>query len=352
MDELIMLTSAYVLFVGLIVGEAAFSYGLGRGYYRFGEAACNVAHGIVYQTVDVFTKLWVMVPFLWLSQHAPAQLPVDQWWAWVLGLIAYDFCIYWAHRHGHEIGFLWAIHAVHHAAEDYNLAAALRQPAFQGILGWIWRLPLALFMPVEMFVGLVVFDFLYQFIQHTRFVGKLGPLEWVLNTPSHHRVHHGVQEEYLDKNYGGILIIWDRLFGTFQEELHEPTYGVTKPLRSLNPFWGNLHFFAELVEATRRAKGMNKVWLWFAGPGELERLAPGATVQVEHAVQDADLKPTQGVFAAVGTAIAIVSLTALILMEAELGLAGEIGLTAAVLTCLLGTAWVLERARLSAPSAG
>jgi alkylglycerol monooxygenase len=208
-----------------------------------------------------------------------------------------------------------------------------------------------LFMPVEMFVGLVVFDFLYQFAQHTRFVGKLGPLEWVFNTPSHHRVHHGVQEKYLDKNYGGILIVWDRLFGTFEEEAEEPTYGVTKPLRSLNPFWGNLHFFAELAAATRRAKGLDKVWLWFAGPAELERLAPGGSVPAEHAVQDADLEPAQGLFAWAGTGVAIALLTVLILGEADLGLVEEVALASAVAACLFAAARVLERARLRAPSA-
>jgi hypothetical protein len=142
------------------------------------------------------------------------------------------------------------------------------------VFAWLWRLPLALVMPVEMFIGLVVFDFLYQFVQHTRYIGKLGPFGWIMNTPSHHRVHHGIEATYLDKNYGGILIVWDRLFGTFQAEEAEPTPGLTKPLGSLNPLWGNVAIFAELWAASRTVVGSNKLWLWIAGPAHLERLAP------------------------------------------------------------------------------
>jgi sterol desaturase/sphingolipid hydroxylase (fatty acid hydroxylase superfamily) len=276
MNELQMLAMSYVFFLGLVGGEVALSVFRRDGFYRLGEALVNVGHGVVYQVWDSFTKVLVMAPFLWLSGLVGwAVLPLDSVWAWVAGIIVYDFVSYWAHRHHHEVNLLWAIHGVHHAAEDFNLAAGLRQATFQNVFKWAWKLPLALVMPVQMFIGIIVFDFLYQFLQHTRYVGKLGPVEWVFNTPSHHRVHHGRQPKYIDKNYGGILIVWDRLFGTFQEEEETPEFGVTKPLHTLNVIWANLAFYDRLVDATRRARGWDRVRLWFAGPADVERFAPG-----------------------------------------------------------------------------
>jgi hypothetical protein len=194
---------------------------------------------------------------------------MDSLWAWALALLVYDLTSYWAHRHGHEINAMWSVHAVHHAAEDFNLAAALRQPLFSHLYTWVYRLPLALFMPTEMFVGLVIIDYLYQFILHTQYVPRLGPIGWLLNTPSHHRVHHGRDEKYMDRNYGGMLIIWDRLFGTFQPEEETPDYGITDPVGTLDPIWGNLVFWSRMIDATRRAPDMRtRIAVWLRGPGE------------------------------------------------------------------------------------
>ena len=150
-----------------------------------------------------------------------------------------DCAYYWFHRIAHEYNAPWAGHVVHHSSEDYNLAVALRQGTFQGLFSWVFYLPLALLgFPPAWFAAMTSFDLLYQFWIHTRAIGKLGPLEWVLNTPSHHRVHHARNPKYLDKNYAGTLIIWDRMFGTFQAEEEEPVYGLTKPLEQLEPALG------------------------------------------------------------------------------------------------------------------
>ena len=276
MGELEYLAIGYVFFMFLIVAEAGVSVWRGNGRYRLSEAVGNIGHGAVYQVFDYFTKALVMVPYLLVAEHyAIAELPVDAWWAWIVAILAFDFVNYWQHRHGHEVNWMWAVHGVHHAAEDYNFAAALRQPLLSHLYSWAYRLPLALFIPLPMFVGVVVFDFLYQFVQHTRYVPKLGPVEWLMNTPSHHRVHHGRNEQYLDKNYGGIFIIWDRLFGTFEAEGVEPDYGITNPIGTVDPAWGNLVLWWRLVEASRRARGWrNKVAVWWVGPGETSRVAP------------------------------------------------------------------------------
>lgn len=274
MTELQLLSLGYLVFALSIGLELAWSRWKGDGGYRLGQFVVNVGHGALFQVVDGLTKALVLLPFLWVSTLAPATLPLDAAWAWLVGLVAFDFLSYWRHRHHHELAVLWAIHGVHHAAEDFNLAAGLRQAIFQNTVSWIWLAPLAFFMPLEMLVGLAVFDYLYQFFQHTRYVGSLGPLGWVLNTPSHHRVHHGTQTAYLDKNYGGILIIWDRLFGTFEAEAEEPVYGLTRPYRGLDPLWGNLVLWRELGVALGRTEGLGaRLRLLLGPPGQVEAVA-------------------------------------------------------------------------------
>jgi len=350
-DELTLLSAAYGAFFLLIAVEAGLSYRRKLGYYRLGEATSNVAHGVAYQTLDVFTKGLVMVPYLALAKVAPLSLPLDRWWAWLLGLFAYDFCSYWSHRHHHEVGFLWAIHGVHHAAEDFNLAAALRQPLFQQAFKWAWTLPLALFMPVEMFIGIIVFDFLYQFLQHTRFVGKLGPLGWLMNTPSHHRVHHGTEPHYLDRNYGGIFILWDRLFGTFQAEEKEPTYGLTKPIGSLDPLWGNLHLYAELLRASRRVAATSiarSIRLWFTGPAQLGKLAPGGNAPPHTSLEDDRLSLASRLGLGMTLTMIVVSLTVLIVWGTEQPLSAQLGLSALVLLGLFAIGVILRSAQHAA----
>jgi hypothetical protein len=169
--------------------------------------------------------------------------------------VGHDFLYYWFHRFSHEVNAGWAAHVVHHQSEEYNLAVALRQGAFQPAVSWVFYLPLAVLgFPPAMFLAVSSFDTLYQFWIHTRLVGRLGPLEWVLNTPSHHRVHHGRNPRYIDRNHGGTLIVWDRLFGTFAREEDEPVYGITKPLASFNPLWANVHYWAEMWDVARRAR--------------------------------------------------------------------------------------------------
>jgi hypothetical protein len=169
-----------------------------------------------------------------------------------LAIVAFDLVYYWWHRASHEVNVLWAAHVVHHQSEDYNLAVALRQAWLTGLTSLPFELPLALLgVPVVPYVVGKSIVTLYQFWIHTELIGRIGPLEHVLNTPSHHRVHHAIDPEYLDKNYGGIFIVWDRLLGSFTPERKHPTYGITKPLRSFNPVWANFHVFAEMAALAR-----------------------------------------------------------------------------------------------------
>nr|WP_255216558.1 sterol desaturase family protein [Pseudenhygromyxa sp. WMMC2535] len=187
-------------------------------------------------------------------------------------MVGVDLLFYWWHRSSHVVNVLWAVHGVHHQSEDYNLAVALRQPAFEPITWLFFYIPLAfLGVSPEIYIASYAVDRLYQFFIHTQLVDKLPrPLEWILNTPSHHRVHHGVQDQYLDKNYGAILIIWDRIFGTFEPEGERVVYGTTVPLDSYNPVWGNLQYFAHMAALARQAKTWrDKAWVWVAHPAWL-----------------------------------------------------------------------------------
>jgi hypothetical protein len=170
------------------------------------------------------------------------------------------------------INLLWAVHGVHHQSEDFNLAVALRQPILEPVTWFFFYIPLALLgIPVEVFLAAYALDLLYQFFIHTELVRKLpAPIEWVFNTPSHHRVHHGVQDQYLDKNYGGILVIFDRMFGTFEAEDERVIYGTTVPVHSYNPLWTNLNYFAHMASLARQAtRTRDKLWVWFAHPAWL-----------------------------------------------------------------------------------
>jgi sterol desaturase/sphingolipid hydroxylase (fatty acid hydroxylase superfamily) len=216
-------------------------------------------------------------------QHlAPWRLPADVAWVWVSGLFFYDFLYYWFHRGGHRIALMWAAHAVHHQSEDYNLSTALRQTGSGWICSWVFFLPMALAgYPPFVYGTIAIIDLLYQYWVHTQQVGKLGWFDRWFCSPSNHRVHHAVNDEYLDRNYGGIFIVWDRLFGTFAEERDDTpcVYGTRTPLRSWSPLWANLQVYWELAVDTWRAeRWRDRLLLWLKPPGwrpaDLQRRFP------------------------------------------------------------------------------
>jgi sterol desaturase/sphingolipid hydroxylase (fatty acid hydroxylase superfamily) len=194
--------------------------------------------------------------YIQVYELAPYKMPMTVWWAWLILLFVDDFAYYWFHRISHEVRFFWNFHVVHHSSNQYNLSVAVRQSWFSGIAHWVFYLPVAfLGFPLWAFVTMHGLNLIYQFWIHTKIVRKLPAfLEYVLNTPSHHRVHHGVNDQYLDKNYAGIFIIWDRMFGTFVEESEEVRYGIITPLTSYNPLWINSHAWAETWAAMRKKR--------------------------------------------------------------------------------------------------
>jgi sterol desaturase/sphingolipid hydroxylase (fatty acid hydroxylase superfamily) len=273
------ITFAAPVFFLLIGVELVVALWEHKPFYRLHDSVSNLSCGMIEQVISMFLKGLLFAGYEGTYSYATrtGMNPVDvpsysaggKWLAAILLFLGVDCAYYWFHRVAHEYNAPWAGHVVHHSSEDFNLAVALRQGSFKGAFSWVFYLPLAVIaFPPLWFAAMLSFVVLYQFGIHTRTVGKLGPLEWVFNTPSHHRVHHARNPKYLDRNYGGTLIIWDRIFGTFQAEEEEPVYGLTKPLNSWNPLWANLHLWRDLCrDAWLAPHWIDKLRIWFMRQG-------------------------------------------------------------------------------------
>ncbi|MGI9247998.1 MAG: sterol desaturase family protein [Woeseiaceae bacterium] len=249
------------------------------GYYRSNDAINSISAGILSTTLDYFTKFLSLIAWGFVLRKFALVDMQPEWFdlsarglsLWVIAALAWDFCYYWFHRFSHEISVLWAAHAVHHQSEDYNLSTALRQTSTGFIFGWIFYLPLFLIgFPLEVLITVNAISLIYQFWVHTQLIRRLGVLDRIVVTPSNHRVHHAQNERYIDKNYGGMLILWDRLFGTFEDESEgEPVvFGVRKPLANWNPFWANLQVYDYLLfDARKASRWRDKLSVWFRRTG-------------------------------------------------------------------------------------
>ena len=265
---------AFPVFLLLMLAELGYGLFVGRNTYRLNDALSSLSQGLLSQLVASVSHLFQIGLYI-LTWRRVALFPhASLWgsvWGWLLAIVMFDFCDYWLHRAGHESAVFWAAHAVHHQSQDFNLSTALRQESTVAFLGWPFYLPMALagVAPQQFaLAGLIVL--LYQFWIHTEHIGKLGWFDRVFSSPSNHRVHHAVNDQYLDKNYGGMLIIWDRLFGTFAEEEEKPVYGTRNPLNSWSPLWAVASGYVPLWQMARRApRWQDKLKVWFKSPGWL-----------------------------------------------------------------------------------
>jgi sterol desaturase/sphingolipid hydroxylase (fatty acid hydroxylase superfamily) len=271
--ETIMLYAIPVFF--LLIGiELLAGIWMQRKFYRYSDALANISCGITQQVSGAILKLLGLGLYVFLYQQARLMDIPNNWATYILLFLLIDLLYYWFHRYSHEINTFWGAHVVHHQSEEYNLSVALRQSAFQGFFSSVFYLPLAIlgFDPVP-FAIIGTFQTLYQFWIHTEAIVKMPTwFEFIFNTPSHHRVHHGRNPEYIDKNHGGTLIIYDRIFGTFEPEKAPVVYGVTKSLSSWNPVWANFDYYADLLRtATRIPRFSDKLRLWVDRPGWLPK---------------------------------------------------------------------------------
>ena len=256
----------FFLLMGIELGWSAWS---NRKVYRFNDAVSNLGCGIGSQIVGAFTKAGIFAVYLAVYDNWRLFTLENSVLTWIVTFLLIDMLYYWFHRWSHEINFLWAAHIVHHQSEEYNLSVALRQSWWQGLFSFWLYLPVALLgvHPITI-VTVAAFVTLYQFWIHTKAVKKLGPLEWLFNTPSHHRVHHGSDPKYIDRNHAGTLIIWDKLFGTYQEEEEEPIYGITTPLGSWDPVKANFHYYQDLFALAKKSKRWSdKIRVFLKPPG-------------------------------------------------------------------------------------
>jgi sterol desaturase/sphingolipid hydroxylase (fatty acid hydroxylase superfamily) len=296
----------FFVLIGLELAYAAWTR---KRLFRLNDSIADLSCGILSQISGVFSKLFAVGIYVWVER----SLAVQRWWpaipawpdgapfaraegfpgfgvrpaelaSWTAVFLLVDLAYYWSHRMSHEINVLWAGHVVHHSSEEYNLTVALRQSSLHGLFTWVFYIPLALIgVPAEMYVACYALNLLYQFWIHTRAVGRMGRLtELVLNTPSHHRVHHGRNPKYLDRNHAGALIVWDRLFGTFQAEEETPVYGITSPLRSWNPLWANVHGFVDIARGVIRARTWRDRWMHVFGSPGWRPAAEGGTAPAPH----------------------------------------------------------------------
>lgn len=249
-----------------------FSYGLvrGRNTYRLNDTINSLSLGSLSRLQGlIILGVSGSVYELIVARYQLAQISSSSAWAWITCFILYDFVYYWKHRWGHEVALFWGAHVAHHQSEDFNLGTALRQTSMDFYSALFYLPFFALGFPAEMLFTVVSLNLIYQFWVHTEHVPKLGVLEWIFVTPSNHRVHHARNSVYVDRNYGGVFIIWDRLFRSFQEELAEErvVFGLRKPLRSWNPVWANFHVYWRLLRDCMRTEGvLNKLKIWFMPP--------------------------------------------------------------------------------------
>lgn len=267
LNPVILSIPVFFILIGMEIG---YDYFKNRKLYRLNDAVTNISCGIVEQLTGVFAKVFTIAAYAFVYNHF-ALFELSNAWYWiVLCFIGVDFFYYWAHRMSHEVNLFWLGHVVHHQSEDYNLSVALRQSVFQKMFTFYFYFPMALLgFKTEWFLLVSALNLLYQFWIHTEVIGKMP--RWfsaIFNTPSHHRVHHGRNPKYIDRNHAGSLIIWDKLFGTFQKEEEKPTYGITTPVNSWNPVMANLRPFILLFKELKTIPGFwNKLRFTFARPG-------------------------------------------------------------------------------------
>lgn len=242
----------------------------GTEYYQLTDSLTSLATGTINQLVRAAKLIVPFTVYVFLYENFAVLDLQASLATWLVAFVLYDFCYYWNHRLGHEMNLLWAAHVVHHSSEEYNLTTALRQTG-TSFLSFVFYLPMAIlgFDPL-MLATVGGLNLVYQFWVHTRHIGRLGILDRIFVTPSNHRAHHGQNSAYIDCNYGGVFVIWDRLFGSFQEELEDDPviFGIRGAVKSWNPLWAILHVYQQLwFDAWHTKNYWHKFTLWFRRTG-------------------------------------------------------------------------------------
>jgi alkylglycerol monooxygenase len=350
LDPIALAVPFFFLLIGLELLGARVR---GRRVYRFTDSFADLGCGVTQRVVLLLFEAGLLASYALLYQHGRLwTFAPGSPWPWVIAIVGVDLGYYWWHRLSHEVNFLWAVHVVHHQSEDYNLAVALRQAVLSPVTVLPFYLPLAVVgVPLFPFFIVNALSTLYQFWIHTELVRKVGVLEHVLNTPSLHRVHHGVNPEYLDKNYAATFICWDQLFGTLRREEAPVVYGVSHPLRSFDPVWAQVQPLWALWQAMRRAPSAREAVRFLLAspawhPDWLGPIEPRRGVDPE-ALPKYDVQPgprmLRYVFAQL--ALVVVAAFALLTWHQVLSPAALVAAVAWVLVSLVAGAALLEGRR-------
>ena len=268
-DKSIIITFAIPAFFLLIIVEYFYGKYVGKNTYRLNDTITSITIGMISRFPTMLNLGVQSVIFVYISTNLNLELlSVKNPFTWIIAFLLYDLSYYWMHRMHHEIKILWATHSVHHHGEDFNLATALRQTSTGWLWKWIFYMPMILLgVPVEVFIAVAGVNLVYQFWVHTEHIGHLGWMEKVFITPMNHGIHHAKNKEYIDANYGGVFIIWDRMFGTYTAQRPDlkPIYGTATPLNSWNPLWANFQVFSIMIKDTIKTKSWrDKVKVWFS----------------------------------------------------------------------------------------
>ncbi len=259
-------------FLVLMLTELIYGYATGKQTYVFMDTISSLSSGLTNILKDTLGLVVILISYPWLSQQLAITHIQADFWLYLVAFVCLDFASYWSHRLNHKINFFWNQHIIHHSSEEFNMACALRQ-SISNILGYgaLFMIPAAVLgIPQEVIAILAPLHLFGQFWYHTQHIGKLGWLEYIIVTPSQHRVHHAINPIYIDKNLSAIFCVWDRMFGTFQEELDEepPVYGVLKPVQSWNPLWINFqHLWALTRDTWHTKQWSDKLRIWWMPTG-------------------------------------------------------------------------------------
>jgi len=257
------------IFITLILIEIIYAFIKRPSYYKAADTISNINCGIGDQVIGMMAKVFTIGIYQYLYEHYRIYTFESNLLNSIVIFILVDFLYYWKHRMSHEINLLWLGHSIHHQSEEYNLSVALRQSWFDKFFSFPFYLPLAIIgFDTQSFVVAVGLNLLYQFWVHTEVIDRMGFLEYFMSTPSHHRVHHARNPEYIDKNHGGVFIIWDKFFGTFKKEIETPVYGVTQPINTWNAFYANFMPWLKIFNEVGKVNTFkDRLLVWVKPPG-------------------------------------------------------------------------------------
>lgn len=349
-----IILAAIPMFFVLIAIELWVDRKRGTGYYQFNDAINSLQLGILSRVSGVLLSL---IPFTFYvyfyNQWRLFDLPQDHYLVWALAFFGYDLVYYWIHRLNHRVNVMWGSHVVHHSSEEYNLTTALRQTSTPSIFAWVIVAPLAIIgVSPEVLATSAAINLVYQFWVHTRHVGKMPAwFEAIFVTPSNHRVHHALNKDYIDKNFGGVFIIWDRLFGSFQAEKDDTpvVFGISSQLKSWNPLWANFQVYRNLLIDAIAAKNWgDKLRIWFKPPSwraeDVKKSVPRKYATTKSMVKyDVHLTISQKAYILFQHAASIVMIFAWLLTLGQFDLGGLVVTSVAAILTLFSISTLQEK---------